>query len=217
MTKKLYDITLSNTKKFVWFRVPKVASRTMIYFFDQYKVIDVGFPPHVSGDHGYGKEYDSNWNSYFKFAFVRNPFDRLLSAYYDKVVNKHDIPFYDKFRNLSFKEFVLQISKIDLNNLNRCVVDRHITPQNLIIPNKDNLSFIGRIEQFKIDFEFVCGKIGLEYKFDYEVGRNHRKTSENLNKTKHKHYTEYYDDETKQIVAEKYAKDIEYFGYKFGE
>ena len=70
-----------------------------------------------------------------------------------------------------------------------------------------------RYENLHEDVEYVCKKLGLDYDLNnfgtYKSG--HREHSKN------KHYTEYYDDETKQIVSEKYAKDIEYFGYKFGE
>jgi phosphoribosyl 1,2-cyclic phosphodiesterase len=126
---------------------------------------------------------------YFVFAFVRNPWDRLLSFYYFKkhnAINKIT-------QDMTFKYFVSS-NKV------------HLVDQYSYIDGFGDFSFVGRFENLQQDFNIVCDKIGIP-----QQQLPHR------NKTDHKHYTEYYDDETRQMVAERYAKDIEYFGYKFGE
>jgi hypothetical protein len=185
--------------RFVWVVVHKVASRTFIWALR---------PPdpnwkYSSATADKEREPFSGFDDYFKFAFVRNPWDRLVSTFFDKtkkvVGTKYEIPYYARYRDASFSEFVRSLTNVDLSS-----ADRHIKEQVQSIPK--NVDFVGRFENLQKDINYVCDKVGLPHqKLPYE------------NKTDHKPYWKYYDDETRQIVAKKYKNDIETFGYEFGK
>jgi hypothetical protein len=141
------------------------------------------------------------FKNYFKFTLVRNPWQRLLSNYFFRKYKKGDTD----IQKLSFTEWVKNSNKrgyLFENCLSRYAQLDWITDEN----GEVCVDFIGRFENLQEDFNTICDKIGIP-----------RNELPHKNATKHKHYTEYYDDESIFIVAEKYAKDIEYFGYKFGE
>ena len=138
----------------------------------------------------------------FSFAFVRNPFSRMVSAWKCQWVSCNQYK--------TFKDFILYF----LPESNSITFFRwsHVMPftdtrMKLFNSNGNQLiDFIGKVENLQEDFNIICDKIGIP-----------QQQLPHKNKTKHKHYMEYYDDETREIVAQKYARDIEYFGYKFGE
>ena len=148
--------------------------------------------------------YSNYWNDYFKFSFVRNPWDRMLSMskhgeFYGSVVEDGKI---------NVNEYMQRFPNVEIDHRSKSK-DENIKPiENAVYLNilNEELDYIGRFENLQEDFNKVCSIINCKTKLLHKQ----------VNNKKHKHYTEYYDDETRQIVAEIYAKDIELFGYEFG-
>lgn len=88
------------------------------------------------------------FNSYFKFSFVRNPWDRFVSEFKFRGFDK----------NYSFKDFVLRgLPKKDLYS----DAYRHIIPQyQYLYDDKGNQleDFVGRFENLQSDFDVICSK-----------------------------------------------------------
>lgn len=68
------------------------------------------------------------------------------------------------------------------------------------------VDFIGRVENLQADFDEVCDRIGIK-----------RRQLPHVNRSAHKPYWEYYDETSRDVVAERFRRDIDYFGYRFGE
>ena len=136
-----------------------------------------------------------NISDYFKFSFMRNPWERRVSQYQyaKKMAMVTGADWATQISSMSFYEFITQ---------------RNDSQLNWVSDKKDNIAvdFLGSGKNLQNEFNVVCEKIGISY-----IQLPHK------NATKHKHYIEYYNDETRKIIANNCEKDIEYFNYKFGE
>jgi len=142
-----------------------------------------------------------NPKAYFVFSFVRNPYDRVVSCYEDKINNSKEKEKQGKFNNflskypqlskehLSFKGFVKFIHKIpDFQ------ADQHFRSQYLFLTDKKgNLipGFVGKFENLDEDFKKACKKAGVE---------NPPELPQRNKSKRKKDYRDYYDEETKKLV-----------------
>ncbi|MEL7310232.1 MAG: sulfotransferase family 2 domain-containing protein [Pseudomonadota bacterium] len=143
---------------------------------------------------------------YFKFAFVRNPWDRLYSAYsylQGGGWNEDDQVWAEQYLSCfsSFEQFVTMAFSRDW-------LDKHLhfKPQIEFIGDRRGVPLIDHLMYFETiaeDFNGVAARLGLDARLE------HRNPSARAG------YREVYTPAMREIVADVYAQDIECFGYEF--
>ena len=163
---------------------------------------------------------EEEFRSFYRFSFVRNPWGRLVSIYsylgFDEV--------------MPFKQFL----RADFSDAERWEPALFLQPQYDYLFNERGeqlVDYIGRFESLQKDFDHVCDAIGIEHTTLPHANKTERggssyrrikKLVKNLSPfhmtyDRHVHYTQYYDDDDRIFVASKYEKDVDVFGYRFGD
>lgn len=199
---------ISHKHKFIYLKLPKVAGTSVEYFLERFcgedDIITPIFPveskSHTPRNYQkYNLENHSLLNELFSkipyqslkdyriIANERNSWDRVASMYSMEI-----------YRNETNKEFVdwvksSRISQIYLKSKYQ---------------GRDIITDWIRYDHLQSDLIRFCESLKIDFNDSSLLHTKNYRT---------KHYTEYYNDEAKQIVAERYVKDIEYFGYQFGE
>lgn len=155
------------------------------------------------------------WQQCFKFAFVRNPWERLVSWWSMIDGHRHrfnaTIPL-NKFIHYvlehagSFEEFIARCTDEIIDNDGRKSILRNQIDYLVGDDGTVIIDFIGHFERLQDDFDEVARRLGVA---GVELPR--------LNASKHGAYTEYYTPAMAEAVGRLYARDIETFGYRFGE
>ncbi len=143
------------------------------------------------------KKIDKNiWEDYYKFTFIRNPWDKIVSHYFYIIQKRKDLQKILKInKKNTFRDYVYIIGK----------TKRVSQQKNYIFDdqNKNIIDFVGRFENLEKDFQKVCDKIKV------------KAVLKKTNISTHKNYKEYYTSETRNIVKNLFNDDIELFKYKF--
>ena len=193
--------------------------------FDQYRCIFVHIPKcagisvsrslfgNVSGAHHSIRKFQimfspDEFADYFKFTFVRNPWDRLVSAFH--FLKKGGLTVQDKDWSDRYLTPYPDFDAFVRNGIqHRRIFDfPHFRPQYTYIclfGRQPAMNFIGHFENLSWDFDYICQTLKLDTSLK----------SLNRNPDRESDFRKYYTNETREIVGRLYADDIRMLGYTF--
>lgn len=137
---------------------------------------------------------EDTFRDYFKFAFVRNPFDRFVS--------------YCAFMTRDSGAFARMPRQV-MHEMIRAAPLEHILfkPQHALLVGDDGellADGVGRVEQMQESYDRMCARIGIP-----------SRALDKVNASPRGDYRQYFDDKLTEGVAGLYRRDLELFGYGF--
>lgn len=188
-----------NDPKFLFIHLPKNAGSSVTKVLADYIGVDREDLRPQEYKFIYSREIPSVLNEkqddYFIFTIIRNPWERAVSYFhYLQQIRQpphnlsKDVKFTNWVRAGGFRTLQTQMSQ--LSDEFPCNVSRHI-------------DYVARLERLSEDWPKICEKMNISCDMMHDK------------KSKHKHYSEYYNEITKDIVYKFYKDDVECLGYQF--
>ena len=184
---------LDKEGKFIFFKTTKACQKSIK------KAIGDRIITHRRYDKSNFESLIETYYSAFKFTVVRNPWDRVVSTFH--YLQQPPLGWINA--DMSFKHFVThELVKCGTRFNNHF---HHQTPNCIYCGGKNELivDYIARFETIDADWRYIANKIKVSPVLPH------------INKSVHKDYKTYYNDECIEIVSNIYKKDIEFLNYKF--
>ncbi len=208
--RKYHNPRVNHQLGVIFIHIPKTAGNSITTALNEHSDPSEKQSPKI-GKHAKAWEVrfllgEEQWQNYFSFAFVRNPWDLMVSSYHWWLQKAIDMKQYRRHvrriqRKGDFKKFIR-------SKYGRCMINERYG--NLFDWISDYstgekiVDYVGRVETLQQDWEKICKHAGME---PGVIGR--------LNATRRSDYRDYYDNETRGLVAKRFYKIIDMFGYEF--
>jgi len=203
---------ISKRFKFIFIHIPRTGGTSIETIFK--KRYGVSIPERKHRTILFYKEnpsYTNEEKQYRSFTFIRNPWVRTVSLFLLAKMLDRDHPLRPYTFN-GFKGFVLELPKIMSNPKSyKPNVYKSVRPMYDFIMNKNDelvIDWVGQYEYYLEDWDTINSKIGVPPiklpRVKYTRGSN----IDNIDGF-------YTSKQLKDIVAEVYKEDIEFFGYTF--
>ncbi len=215
---------VSDKYRFIWVGVPKSATRSILTLLYREPPMDFG-ARQVNEELRFILQADPRVRDYFKFTFVRNPWSRVVSTYQNKIKTTREkvkLMFAERYPGLrdgmGFEEFVHFLVEHPQGSDSHA--DRHWASQHLFLIDEKGqvlVDYIGKVENLEDDFRKITRQLGLGSLELPVLNTRDGWTGDTASlKQRDPHdYRTWYNEETRELVRQRYAVDIDFFKYEF--